>query len=67
MNYKKLLPNLKYRALVKAPKRHYHVLEGEQYYVVLSPKNDETGNYTIVPKKAVNFITKKLHWRPIGV
>ena len=60
MNYKSFLPNLKYRGLVKAVVRDYHVLEGENHYMVLSPKDDGTGNYTIVPKKAVKFIVKKL-------
>lgn len=45
------------------PKRQYHVLEGQHYHIVFSPKNDETGNYTIVPKKAVHFIVKKLGGR----
>jgi hypothetical protein len=39
------------------------VLEGELYHVVFSPKNEGTGNYTIVPKKALRFIVKKLGGR----
>src|SRR5271165_2722456 len=60
MNYRTLLPNLKYCRLVEAPKRDYHVLEGAQHYVLFSPRNDGTGNYTIVPKKAIAFIVKKV-------
>jgi hypothetical protein len=60
MNYRTLLPSLQYRGLVKAIKRNYHVLEASQYYVVFSPKDDESGNYTIVPKRAAKFIVKKL-------
>ena len=60
MNYRTLLPNLKYRRLVKAPRRHYHVLEGEKCYVVFSTKNDEAGNYSIVPKRAVKYLVKRV-------
>ena len=59
MNYRTLLPKLTYRGLVKAPRRHYHVLEGEKCYVVFSPKDDAAGNYNIVPKKAVNYLVKR--------
>ena len=60
MNYRSLLPRLEYRGLVRAVKRDYHVLEAPQHYLVFSPKDDSAGNYTIVPKKAVSFIVKKL-------
>jgi hypothetical protein len=62
MNYKKLLSHVTYRALVKGPKRNYHVLLAPQYCVLISPKpqDDCTGNYTIVPMKALEFIVNKL-------
>ncbi|MEI7728527.1 MAG: hypothetical protein WCO56_03110 [Verrucomicrobiota bacterium] len=61
MNYRRLLPSLEYRRLVKGVKRNYHVLEAPQHYIIFSPnKHEDAGNYTIVPKKALNFIVKKL-------
>jgi len=60
MNYRMLLPGLKYRGLVKSLKTQYHVLESSNYYVVFAPKDDAKGNYNIVPKKAVKFLVSKL-------
>lgn len=56
MNYKSLFSKVRYRGKVHSVKNDYHVLEGPQDYVVLSTNHQ----YTIVAKKAVNFIVKKL-------
>jgi hypothetical protein len=56
MNYKSLFSNIRYRGLVKSVKNDFHVLEGPNHYVVVSTKYQ----YSIVPKKAVAFIVRKL-------
>jgi hypothetical protein len=62
MNYRQLLSRIRYRGLVKAVVRDYHVLEGPQHYLVFSPRSsrDGSGNFTVVPKKAVRFLVNKL-------
>lgn len=62
MNYRQLLSRIRYRGLVRAVVRDYHVLEGPQHYLVFSPKSNGewSGNFTVVPKKAVKFIVNKL-------
>ena len=56
MNYRSLFSNISYCGLVKSKKNDFHILEGPQDYVVVSTNYQ----YSIVPKKAVRFIVKRL-------
>ena len=61
MNYRRAFADLAYRGMVRSVRRTYHVLEGDDYLVVLSPKGDgATGNYSLVPWSAVRYIIRRL-------
>lgn len=60
MNYRSLFSNLRYRGLVRSAKRNYHVAEAVSYYVLLSPGKGAGGNFTVVPRKAVDYLVKRL-------
>ncbi|SRR6266566_1388501 len=56
MNYKSLFSNIRYRGRVNSVKNDFHILEGPNDYVVVSTNYQ----YSIVPKKAITFILRKL-------
>jgi hypothetical protein len=60
MDHRTLFSNLQYRGRVRSIRRDYHVLEGAGHYVLFSGKDETGGNYTIVPRAAVAYITKHL-------
>ncbi len=60
MDHRTLFSNLQYRGRVRSIRRDYHVLEGSDHYVLFSGKNDVGGNYTIVPRAAIDYIIKQL-------
>jgi hypothetical protein len=60
MDHRTLFANLRYRGRVRSIRRDYHVLEGSGHYVLFSAKDDAGGNYTIVPRAAVDYILKHL-------
>jgi len=57
VNHRSLFSNVRYRGLVHAPKRAYHVFEGPQHFVLLSPGSDPRGgNYHVIERHALNFV-----------
>jgi hypothetical protein len=60
MDNRSLFSGLQYRGRVRSVRRDYHVLEGAHHYVVLSPKDDVGGYYTIVHRAALSYIVKRL-------
>jgi len=60
MDHRTLFADLKYRGRVRSIRRDYHVLEGSHHYVLFSGKDRAGGNYTIVPRAAVDYIIKQL-------
>lgn len=60
MNYRSLFSSVRYRGLVRSAKRNYHVAEAISYYVLLSPGKGDSGNFTVVPRKAVDYLAKRL-------
>jgi len=60
MNSRVAFAELRYRGRVRSVRRDYHVLEGEEHFVVFSPKDRTNGNYTIVPRPAVEYVTRRL-------
>lgn len=64
MNYRSLLSDLRYRGLVRSAKRNYHIAEGASHYVLFSPgKRAGGGNFTVVPRKGVDYLAKRLAGR----
>ncbi|PYR48838.1 MAG: hypothetical protein DMF89_14505 [Acidobacteria bacterium] len=63
MNHRILFSDLRYRGLVKSVRREYHVLEGSQHYVLVSPGQQSGGNYTIVLKRALDYLMRRLGGR----
>jgi hypothetical protein len=63
MNHRTLFSGLKYRGLVRSVRRDYHVLEGSRHYVLVSSGQRAGGNYTIVLKKALDYLMKRLGGR----
>jgi hypothetical protein len=61
MNHRSLFTNLRYRGRFQSLRRSYHVLEGVGHYILFSPKSDGAGgNYSVVPKAAIDYVTKRL-------
>jgi hypothetical protein len=60
MNYRSLLSGLNYRGLVRSAKRNYHVAEGGEHYVLFSPGRGTNGNYTVVARKGVDYMARRL-------
>ena len=61
MNHRNLLSNLHYRGLVRATRRSYHVFEGPQVFVVLSPRpGGHGGNYHVIERQALNYVLSRV-------
>ena len=60
MNYRSLLSDLRYRGFVHSAKRNYHIAEGVNDYVLFSPRKGAGGNFTVVARKAVDYLVKRL-------
>ena len=60
MNHRSLFLNLTYRGRVRSLRRDYHVLEGSDHYVLLSPSASAGGNYSIVAKATVAYLLKRV-------
>ncbi len=60
MDHKSLFSGLRYCSRVRSVRRDYHVFKGSRHYVVVSPKNGVSGNYTVVTRAAINYIVKRL-------
>ena len=63
MNHRSLFLNLNYRGRVRSLRREYHVLEGSDHYVLLSPGNAAGGNYSVVRKATVAYLVKRVGGR----
>ncbi len=63
MNYRSLFGDLRYRGLVRSAKRNYHIAEGVSHYVLFSPGKASGGNFTVVTRKAVDYMVKRLGGR----
>jgi hypothetical protein len=59
-NPKTLFSKLLYRGPVKSLRRDYHVLEGSHHYVLVSASTKSSGNYSIIHKDSLDFLTKKM-------
>jgi hypothetical protein len=60
MNHRSLFLNLTYRGRVRSLRRDYHVLEGSDQYVLLSPRTAAGGNYSVVTKATVAYLVKRV-------
>ena len=60
MNHRTAFSGLRYRGRVRSVRRDYHVLEGRDHFVLFSPKDKAGGNYTLVPRAAVQYIARRL-------
>lgn len=60
MNYRSLLSGLSYCGLVRSAKRDYHVAESGEHYVLFSPGKGSNGNYTVVARRGVDYMVKRL-------
>ena len=60
MNYRSLFSDLRYRGLVRSAKRNYHIAEGVSHYVLFSPGKGTGGNFTVVARKAVDYLVRRL-------
>ncbi len=63
MNHRSLFLNLTYRGRVRSLRRDYHVLEGSDHYVLLSPGQAAGGNYSVVTKATVAYLLKRVGGR----
>ncbi|MFY9550322.1 MAG: hypothetical protein WAU32_04165 [Thermoanaerobaculia bacterium] len=60
MNHRSLFLNLTYLGRVRSLRRDYHVLEGSDHYVLLSPSAAAGGNYSVVTKATVAYLLKRV-------
>jgi len=61
VNHRSLFSNVRYRGLVRATRRHYHVFEGPQHFVLLSPGTDGNGgNYHVIERRALNYVLSRV-------
>jgi len=60
MNYRSLFSGLRYCGMVRSAKRNYHVAECGEHYVLLSPGKGTNGNFTVVARKGVDYMVKRL-------
>ena len=60
MNYRSLFSGLRYCGLVRSAKRNYHVAESDGYYVLFSPGKGTNGNFTVVARKGVDYVIRRL-------
>lgn len=61
MNHRSLFSNVRYRGLVRAAKRVYHVFEGPRHFVLLSPGVDgDGGNYHVVQRQTLNYVLSRV-------
>jgi hypothetical protein len=60
VNYRSLFSDLRYRGLVHSAKRNYHIAEGVSHYVLFSPGKGTGGNFTVVARKAVDYLVRRL-------
>jgi hypothetical protein len=56
VNHRSLLSDVRYRGLVRAAKRAYHVYEGREHFVLLSPSTSHGGYYHILERRALNYV-----------
>src|SRR5262245_39672546 len=63
MNYRSLFSALHYRGLVRSAKRNYHVAESGEHYVLFAPGSGTSGNFTVVARKGVDYVVKRLGGR----
>lgn len=56
MDHRTLLSDVRYRGLVRAAKRPYHVFEGRDHFVLLSPSTGRGGYYHVIPRQALNYV-----------
>jgi len=60
MNYRSLFSGLRYHGLVRSAKRNYHVAESGGHYVLFSPGKGTNGNFTVVARKGVDYVVRRL-------
>ena len=61
MNHRSLLTDVRYRGLVNATKRAYHVYEGRDNFILLSPGSDSHGgNYHVIHRHALNYVMSRV-------
>jgi hypothetical protein len=61
MNHRNVLSNLHYCGLVRGSRRNYHVFEGPQFFVVLSPRpGGHGGNYHVIERQALNYVLSRV-------
>ena len=61
MNHRNVLSNLHYCGLVRGSRRNYHVFEGPQVFIVLSPRpGGHGGNYHVIERQALNYVLSRV-------
>jgi hypothetical protein len=61
VNHRSLFTSVHYRGLVRSAKRAYHVFEGPQHFVLLSPGRDGTGgNYHVIQRRALEYVLSRV-------
>lgn len=60
MNYRSLISGLRYCGMVRSAKRNYHVAESSEHYVLFSPGKGTNGNFTVVARKGVDYMARRL-------
>jgi hypothetical protein len=61
VNHRSLLSGARYRGVVRATKRNYHVFEGPKVFILLSPGTDgRGGNYHVIERQALNYLLGKV-------